>query len=275
VEFSTNNQLHITGVYIMKMTKALLPADMNDTLKDELVKTYDSVGYNTNDPAFRTTAVEGTKGMVVVARETAENKLLRNEVMKTCIRPALDALKKGVVNVASGFTPYDLRAPSFHLVPWLSPIRESLPRVSRAAPGGIYHWKSVIASSNSYSRGGLPAMPWVNEGQRAPQISMATIPVQATYTTMGREGSVTFEAESSSIGYEDAVSSNHYFTLESVMVLEEDSLLGGNNSLALGKANTPTGVGSGSGSLTGYYAGVVGLTYEGYRNFVQVNGLSS
>jgi hypothetical protein len=167
-------------------------------------------------------------------------------------------------------------APSRHLVPWLSPIRDSLPRRQRPAPGPIAHWKSITANNASYSRGGLPAMGWINEGQRAPQITLNALNVNATYTTMGRESSVTFEAESSSVGFEDALATAHFFTLETMFVIEEDALLGGNASLTLGTANKPVGSITGSGSFTGgpYYAAVIGLTYEGYRNFLQQNGMS-
>ena len=59
------------------------------------------------------------------------------------------------------------------------------------------------------------------------------------------------------------------------MVKEEDALLGGNFSLKLGTANKPVGSITGSGSFTGgpYYCAVIGMTYEGYRNYIMTNGL--
>ncbi len=258
----------------MKMTKDMIAAATPE-LQDALSKTYEA--FDTGAPKFVTEAIEGAPG-VFKQTETAENRKLRMELMKTALKnPIKDYMGKVSVNVASNFTPYDLQAPSKHLVPWLSPIRESLPRVKRPNPGATAYWKTVIANGTSYARGGMPASPWVNEGQRAPQIVLSAINSSATYTTMGKDGSVTFEAESSSEGFEDALASAHFFALETLMVSEEDALLGGNKTLKLGTATKPVGSITGSGSFTGgpYYAAVVGLTYEGYRNFVIANGFST
>mgnify|MGYP000482254129 CR=1 FL=1 len=42
-------------------------------------------------------------------------------------------------------------------------------------------------------------------GQRGPQISLTALNASANYVTIGREGSVSFEAESSSVGFDDAM----------------------------------------------------------------------
>ncbi len=263
----------------MKMQKSMLPSGINEALAVDLMKVYDSFG---DVKQYDHIPVEGVRDTFKRV-ETPENKALRRELMKTVLKP----LSKGVefkdgqlvktsVTSTSGFDPYDLEVPSHHLVPWLSPIRESLPRTKRPGPGNTAHWKTIIANSSSYSRGGAGASPWVNEGQRAPLISLATIPVSVNYTTIGKDGSVTFEAVSGSEGFEDALATAHFFTLETLMVAEEDSLLGGNKSMKLGTANTPSGAVAGSGSFTGsYYVKVIALTYEGYRNFVLDNGLDS
>lgn len=261
----------------MKMNKAMLPAGTTPELADKLMKVYDSFG----DVKLFTTDIVNKEAGVYRQVETVENKALRHELMKVCLEPLFEKIRTGElqktsITTASGFTPYDLQAPSKHLVPWLSPLRESIPRVKRATPGITANWKTVIANSNSYVRGGAGASPWVNEGQRAPYISMSTIPCSANYVTIGKDGNVTYEGESASEGFEDALASAHFFTLETLMVAEEDALLGGNKTLKLGQANKPTGSATGSGSLTGtFYALCVGLTYEGYRNFILDNGLST
>lgn len=263
----------------MKMHKSMLPAGTNPVLADELMKVYDQFG---DVKLFETNEVKDAPG-VFKRTETPENIALRHELMKATLRTEGERIKaekaamgKSSVTSGSGFDPYDLAAPSRHLVPWLSPIREALPRVKRPTPGNTAHWKSIIANSSSYKRGGAGASPWVNEGQRAPAITLTTIPVSVNYTTIGKDGTVTFEAESGSAGFEDALASAHFFTLETLMVSEEDALIGGNKTLKLGTANTPTGAVSGSGSFTGtFYTKVIGLTYEGYRNFILDNGLDS
>lgn len=216
--------------------------------------------------------------------ETPMHKAKRMAVMKAVLADrfgddrlkSADNFKKGFIGVSGNITPYDLQAPAKSLVPWLYPLRDALPRVARPSPGTIAHWKTFTNGTGSYSRGTLPAMPWVNEGQRAPQISLTALNSSATYATIGREGSVSFEAESASMGFDDAMALEHFFTMETMFSMEEDSLLGGNNSLALGTGNKPVGSATGTGSFTGtFYAAVVGLTYEGYRNFILRNGFSS
>lgn len=274
----------------MKMTKDMLPAGTDPAIANELVKVYDK--FDTGAPKYKTAELEGNPGVFKVA-ETHENKVLRNEVMKAVLKPAAEAyqakqkmqrgdsspetMAKASISTGSGFLPYDLRAPALHLVPWLSPIRESLPRITRPTPGTIAHWKAIIANSTSYTRGGAPSIPFINEGQRAPLIGLTTIDANATYASLGVDGNVTYEAESASQGFEDALAAAHFFALETLMVKEEDSLIGGNFSMTLGTATKPVGSITGSGSFAGgpYYCAVIGLTYEGYRDYILSNGLSA
>lgn len=283
----------------MKMTKGMLVASGTEpAIADELVKTYEKHGYDTNPNIFqkfiKDPLIPASKEHPGVYKqvETEEHKALRQDLMKTVLRPASEAymakmrvqkgssdptdLAKASVSTGSNIIPYNLEAPSKHLVPWLSPIRESLPRIKPVNPSTIAHWKSIIANSTSYTRGNAPACPWINEGQRGPLISLTALNASATYASLGRDGNVTYEAESASEGFEDALASAHFFALETLMVLEEDALIGGNFSLKLGTANTPTGAATGSGTLTGtFYASVVGMTYEGYRNYVLAQGLNA
>lgn len=262
----------------MKMTKDMLPTGTETELADRLVKAYEP--FDADADKFTMKEI-GKNTNIFKAEETQQNKRKRMEVMKAVLQPYTDAVKsnlaKSTITTASNLTPYDLRAPSLHLVPWLSPIRESLPRIKRPSPGTMAHWKAIIANSSSYSRGGAPACPWINEGQRAPQISLTAIDASATYASMGRDSSVTWEAEAASQGFEDALAAGHFFTMETLMVMEEDALLGGNFSLTLGTATKPVGSITGSGSFTGgaYYCAVIGMTYEGYRNYVMANGFSA
>ena len=262
----------------------LIPANATPGLKKELHGAILPFASGLTKGAFTMKEVDKHIPGVFRLEETPMHKAYRMNVMKAVLRDHFgsdrlaspEAFKKGVINVGSNITPYDLQAPAKSLVPWLYPLREALPRVARPAPGNIANWKVFTTAAGSYSRGVLPAMPWVNEGQRAPQISLTALNASATYATIGREGSVTFEAESSSVGFDDAMALEHFFTMETCFAMEEDSLLGGNNSLALGIANKPVGSATGSGGFTGtFYAAVVGLTYEGYRNFTLRNGFSS
>lgn len=262
----------------------LIPSDASPALKKELQGAITPFASTLGEGAIKAQKVNKDIDGLFRLEETPMHKAYRNEVMKATLRAHFgedrmknaDAFRKDAVTVASGFTPYDLQAPAKTLVPWLYPLREALPRVKRATPGNTAHWKTVAQISGSYSRGTLPACPFVFEGARAPQISLATINGSADYATIGREGSVTFESESASQGFDDAMARSHFFTMETLFSMEEDALVGANTSVKLGTANKPVGSASGTGSFTGtFYAAVVGLTYEGYRNFVLRNGYAS
>ncbi len=206
------------------------------------------------------------------------NPQLAYALMKACRENPLsahdlvgDPLKKASINVASNIFGYDLRAPSIHLIPFLSPIRDETARVQHSQPGDAAHWKTISVSG--LNTGGFLACPWINEGQRAPLLTITAVTNTAPYATIGIDGSDTYEAQSAGMDFEDPLSTARFLGLESLMVKEEDSLLGGNKTLKLGTANTPTGAATGSGSLTGIYAAVVGLTYEGFRNQSVTAGL--
>jgi hypothetical protein len=230
---------------------------------------------------------KGNPHQVYRLRETDEWKSYRMGLMKTAIAPIIiramqakrpgflkdcsftEEMVKASVTVASGFTPYDLQAPAKSLVPWLTPLVESTPRVARADPGAAAYWKSIINTASSLGRGGAPAIAWINEGQRAPSMSLNTSLQTATYASLGVDISASFEAESASVGFEDVIAANHFYSLENLRDKEEIAILAGNRSLKLGTANTPSGAFSSlsSGASSGtYYASVVGLTQEGLYN---------
>lgn len=260
-----------------------IPANASEGLKKDLAGAMAPFSSGLSKGAFQAKEVDKDVPGLFRLEETPMHKAMRHNVMKAVLKnrfgdkiKSASEFKKAAIGLSGNITPYDLEAPAKHLVPWLTPLREALPRVARTSPGATAHWKTFTTAAGSYSKGSLPAMPWCNEGQRAPQISLTALNSSASYATIGREGAVSFEAEYASQGFEDAMATEHFFTLETVMTMEEDTLLGGNNSLKLGTANKPAGTASGTGSFTGtFYAAVVGLTYEGYRNFTLRNGYSS
>lgn len=187
-------------------------------------------------------------------------------------------MTKASLTTAGGLVTYDLRDPSLHLVPWLSPLRDMLPRVDKSAKAGTTaHWKSIFATSivqTSYQ-----ADPWINEGARAPLFTFSASDESANYISMGIDGSVTYEAVSAAVGLEDANATARFFALESLMTREEDAILGGNNSLKLGIVGTVTvGETANTGSTIAsdtYYVQCVALTYAGYRNSTVAGGIAT
>jgi len=209
----------------------LIPAGSSPALKKELHGAIAPFATGLSKGAVEMKEVDKHIPGLYRMEETAMHKNFRMAIMKASLRAHFgedrmkspDEFKKAATAVSAGFSDYDLQAPAKTLVPWLYPLREALPRVHRS--GDMAHWRIIAQVSGSYSRGTLPASPWVKEGARAPQISLATIAGSATYATIGREGSVTFEAESASQGFDDVMARSHFFTMETLFSMEEDALL--------------------------------------------------
>lgn len=179
----------------------------------------------------------------------------------------MDDLRKatGTVTLANNLVAYDLEAPAKNLYPVLTPIRNRIPRSTKATGAGTAaNWKEVSAISGA---SGLPAMSWVPEGQRAPRMAITTADKSANYVTIGLETDVTFEAQSAGRGFEDVLATSGMRLLQQTMILEEYAILGGNRSVALGTTATPTLAATGSGATlpsATYSVRVFALTFEGY-----------
>ncbi len=168
------------------------------------------------------------------------------------------------ISTATGLVPFDLQAPAKNLYPVNTPIRNRLPRVG-GGMGTATNWKQITATTGS----GYDAMAWVPEGQRTGRMSYSAVNKSASYVTLGEEDNVTFEAISAGQGFEDVRSTGTLRVLQKMMLKEENALIFGNNSLALGTPGTPTLSAGGSGGTLGaatYSVIVVALTGEGFRN---------
>lgn len=193
------------------------------------------------------------------------------DIRKAFGNPQDPQLRKDTVNIASGLLSYDLQAPAKNLYPVNTPIRNKLPRV----PGNgdrTTHWVAVTGLTGS----GYDAMPYVAEGQRSGVMSLSTSSLNSPYTTLGEEVNLTYEAWAGAKGFEDEKARNAIRLLQKVMLKEENALLGGNFSVALGTPTAPTmTVASTGGTVVAgtYKSAVVALTYEGYRNWLATGAL--
>lgn len=183
-----------------------------------------------------------------------------------------NGLRKATVNVASGLIAYDLQAPAKNLYPVNTPIRNKLPRV-KGNGDKTTHWVSVTAINGS----GFDAIPYVPEGGRSGVMTLSTSPLNRAYTTFGEEINLTYEAWSAAEGFEDEKARNAIRLLQKMMLKEENALLGGNYSVALGAtpAAPTVAVASVGGTIASgtYKCAYVALTYEGYRNWIASGAL--
>jgi hypothetical protein len=177
------------------------------------------------------------------------------------------------VTTASGLVQFDLQAPAKNLYPVITILGKRIPRV-KGKGGTATNWRQVNAIIGS----GWDNTGWVPEGQRAGVMSINTANKAAAYATLGEEGALTFEAQSAAEGFEDERSRNSVRVLQKAMLKEEIAILGGNASLALGTAPTPTLSAAGSGATlpaATYSVICVALTLEGYLNSSVANGVAT
>lgn len=177
-----------------------------------------------------------------------------------------EALKKSTFaqsgSATSGLTFYDLELGAKFLYPVLTPLRNTLPRVS--GKGGIQaNWRAVTAINTGGVRLG------VSGGNRGGVIAVSTQDYTAAYRGIGLEDSVDFEAQYAGMGFDDIRAIAAKTLLEATMIGEEILLLGGDNSVALGQGGTPVLTGSTSGGTlaTQTLSVIVApLTLEGFIN---------
>jgi hypothetical protein len=185
-------------------------------------------------------------------------------LIKTSLQNPSESLRK-TISTGTGLVPFDLQAPAKNLYPVATPLRNVIPRVGGGV-GTATNWKVISNITGS----GYDSMGWVPEGQRTGRMSYAPSSKSAAYKTLGEEDNVTFEAINAGRTFEDVAATGVMRILQKMMLKEENAILGGNNGVALGTPGTITVSSSSGGAIAAgtYNVYVVGLTYEGYRNWI-------
>jgi hypothetical protein len=200
------------------------------------------------------------------------------ELMKRALSKGDDNLAKSI-STATGLIAYDLQAPSKNLYPFVTPIRNVLPRIGGGV-GVATNWRQV----NSIIGSGFDAIGWVPEGQRSGQMSYSTTNRSANYMTIGEEDAATFEAISAGRTFEDIQAMMAFRLLQKMMLKEEMALLGGNagagtGGITLGVPATPTVSNPANVNSTlptgTYFVKVVALTFEGFQNSSVLTGVAT
>ena len=138
-------------------------------------------------------------------------------------------------SATSGLTFYDLEPGAKLLFPVLTPLRNDIPRVT--GRGGIQaNWRAITGINTSSVRAGISA------GNRGGLIAVTTQDYNAVYKGIGLEANVDFEAVYAGQGFDDLRAVAAQTLLESLMLQEEEIILGGNAGLALGTTPTPPDV---------------------------------
>src|SRR5487761_65213 len=169
----------------------------------------------------------------------------------------------------AGLTFYDLEPGAKMLVPVLTPLRNDVPRVT--GKGGIQaNWKAITGLNTASVRAGI------SPGNRGGVIAVTTQDYNAVYKGIGLEANVDFETVYAGQGFVDLRALAAQTLLESLMLQEEQIILGGNGSMALGTTPTPALAASSSGGslATGTVSVIaVALTLDGFLNSSVAGGI--
>lgn len=181
-----------------------------------------------------------------------------DDVLKSFVQPS---------SATTGLQVYNLEAPSKKLYPVLTPLRNSIARVSggRAIQA---NWKAITNINVTNTRAG------VSEGKRGGIITHAQSEYFAAFRGFGLENSVTFEADYAGRGFEDIKALAVQQTLNATMIQEERIIMGGNTSVAMGTTPTPTVVAQTTGGTLAaatYSVICVALGLQAYLDVVGVN----
>ena len=181
-----------------------------------------------------------------------------DDLIKSFVQPS---------GATTGLQAYNLEAPSKKLYPVLTPLRNTIARVT----GGFAiqaNWKAITNINVGNVRAG------VSEGKRGGVINHALSEYLASFRGFGLENNTTFEAGYASKNFEDTKALAVQTTLEATMIQEERLILGGNTSVAMGTTATPTLSASGSGGVLAMQTLsviAVALGLQAYLDAVGVN----
>lgn len=175
--------------------------------------------------------------------------------------PVSDSLNKAFTQ-ATGLVQFNLERPAKLIYPVITPLRNKIPRV-KTVGGTAVNWRAITGIDTLLQTGGVP------EGRRNAAISTTLKSYMAAFKTLGLEDYATFEAQYAAEGFDDTMARMIEGLLRSTMIMEENTLLGGNTSKFFGVTPQPTLAFIASGgsipNATDVYVSVVYLTHNGFR----------
>jgi len=176
------------------------------------------------------------------------------ESMKKTVEAVQQQQLQKAITLATGLQGYNLEAPAKQLVPFLSPLRNQIPR-KVSTTGSSVHWKAITQVN---AAGKATAV----EGTRGNGMSYTLADKLATFKVIGLQDSVSLESEAASRNFQDTKATATTNLLLRLMTEEEKIILGGNTS-SLGTVATPTAATATTGGTIAantYYCRVAALT---------------
>ena len=182
----------------------------------------------------------------------------------------ISALNKTTLSQATSLNAFDLRGPALQLYPVLTPLRNKLPREVSDRGDLATRWKAVTGVNVTNIDMG------VSPGKRSGEIQITEQDFVASYAGIGLESSIDWEAIWAGGKEFDNKATVVQSLLRAVMIGEENLLLNGNASLALGTPAAPVATLASGGAITaqaGNVVFVVALTARGYANATIAGGV--
>jgi hypothetical protein len=189
---------------------------------------------------------------LALTREALAKALPNSDLQKAWVQSSV---------ATTGLTMYSLEAPAKLLVPQITPLRNSIPRVT-GGQGIQANWKAITGVNTGMLSIGIA------EGRRGGVNSTTTQDYMAKFVQLGLDDNVTFEAQLAGEGFDDVRARATQALLMSMMIGEEAVILAGQGSFGLGTTPTPTlTTATTGGSIvanTNVFVKCVALTLEGY-----------
>jgi hypothetical protein len=138
---------------------------------------------------------------------------------------------------------FDLRGPALQLYPVITPLRNRLPRQLSTGGDLATRWKAITGvNTSSFELGVAP-------GRRSAEMAITEQDYVASYAGIGLEASIDWEAVWAGGKEFDNKATLVQSLLRAVMIGEENIILNGNASMALGTPAAPTAQVTAGGSL--------------------------
>ena len=182
----------------------------------------------------------------------------------------VSTLNKTTLSQATSLNAFDLRGPALQLYPVLTPLRNKLPREVSDRGDLATRWKAVTGVNVTNIDMG------VSPGKRSGEIQITEQDFVASYAGIGLESSIDWEAIWAGGQEFDNKATVVQSLLRAVMIGEENLLLNGNASLALGTPAAPVATLATGGSITAQAGNIVfavALTARGYANSTIAGGV--
>ena len=176
----------------------------------------------------------------------------------------VSTLNKTTLSQATSLNAFDLRGPALQLYPVLTPLRNKLPREVSDRGDLATRWKAVTGVNVTNIDMG------VSPGKRSGEIQITEQDFVASYAGIGLESSIDWEAIWAGGQEFDNKATVVQSLLRAVMIGEENLLLNGNASLALGTPAAPVATVTTGGSITAQ-AGNLVFAGDPSNNLVALN----